>query len=179
VFLFGGSGASLPAHPGMTPGNYYSTVMDGPIGTLPALANTLYGILFYNPVQATYTKIGVNVSVLGVGNARLGIYSNNSGIPGSLILDAGTVSVSTTGDKEITISQVLASGWYFLVLLPSVAVTVTAVVPTTPENFLGSVSSGVLATTGFTASQAFGALPNNFPTPTAINTAIPRLWLRL
>jgi hypothetical protein len=45
---------------------------------------------------------------------RLGIYNSNSdGYPSSLILDAGTIDTSTTGAKEITISQALTPGLYY------------------------------------------------------------------
>lgn len=41
---------------------------------------------------------------------RLGIYSSTDGWPGARVLDAGTVDASTTGYKEITISQALDAG---------------------------------------------------------------------
>lgn len=47
---------------------------------------------------------------------RLGIYNDSGGRPGSLLLDAGTVDLSTaTALKSITIAQVLTSGFYWLV----------------------------------------------------------------
>jgi hypothetical protein len=49
----------------------------------------------------------------------LGIYSSTSGIdtPGARLLDAGTVAVTSTGWKSITISQSLTAGTYWLVAL--------------------------------------------------------------
>lgn len=49
---------------------------------------------------------------------RLGIYSDSvtrPGYPGALVLDAGTVDSTSTGVKEITISQALSPGVYWLV----------------------------------------------------------------
>lgn len=51
------------------------------------------------------------------GTVRLGIYemSLTTGDPTTLLLDAGTVDATTSGIKEITISQSIAtSGWYLL-----------------------------------------------------------------
>lgn len=60
----------------------------------------------------TFNRIGCEVTTADLGSetARLGIYENLSDTeftPGALILDAGTVSVTSTGIKEIAISQEL------------------------------------------------------------------------
>lgn len=48
---------------------------------------------------------------------RMGIYNADTDwVPGSLVLDAGTVDVSSTGVKTISISQILTPGRYLLVL---------------------------------------------------------------
>jgi hypothetical protein len=50
---------------------------------------------------------------------RLGIYSPSSstGLPSTLVLDAGTVDATSTGYKQITISQSLNAGHYYLCAL--------------------------------------------------------------
>jgi hypothetical protein len=49
---------------------------------------------------------------------RLGIYTSRAdGMPGSLVLDAGTISILTTGHKEIVINQSLPEGKYILVMV--------------------------------------------------------------
>jgi hypothetical protein len=50
---------------------------------------------------------------------RLGIYNNDSSTakPSTVVLDAGTVVVNAANTNfEITISQSLASGWYWLAM---------------------------------------------------------------
>jgi len=70
----------------------------------------------------TYTLIGCHVFRAVVGAVvRLGIYAadfDGSGemTPGALTLDAGTVSVATTGEKSIVINQTLGEGFHFLVI---------------------------------------------------------------
>ena len=59
---------------------------------------------------------------------RLGIYDNDDGYPGNLIVDAGTVDTSTTGLKEITISEELTPGLYWLCAAHQGAGTGTVVV---------------------------------------------------
>lgn len=73
----------------------------------------------------TIDRLGLYVSVAASGNARLGIYNDNGNVyPGSLLLDAGAVDISTTGIKEIIISQALTKGLYWLALICSAEPTV-------------------------------------------------------
>lgn len=83
--------------------------------------------IFYMPIftafQLTLTHIVVNVqtaSATSGAKARLGIYnaSFTSGqlAVGSILLDAGTVAIDSTGDKSISITQTLDGGWYFLAI---------------------------------------------------------------
>lgn len=66
----------------------------------------------------TLDRIGVEVTTAQASTTvRLGIYGTSTdGLPtGAPILDAGTVDASTTGFKEITVSQAIsAAGWYWL-----------------------------------------------------------------
>jgi hypothetical protein len=48
------------------------------------------------------------------GIADLRIYSWKNGVPGSLILSAGTVDTSSEGLKEISINLTLDRGYYFI-----------------------------------------------------------------
>jgi hypothetical protein len=84
-----------------------------------AASAIIANFVLYVPVcvarPTTFTGIGQEIAVAGSGNARLGIYECLSdGKPGSLILDAGTVGVGTTGVKTASISQSLTGGWYWL-----------------------------------------------------------------
>lgn len=67
-------------------------------------------------VDMTVDRIGVYCDTAASGGAtRLGIYASDANNrPGALVLDAGTVDTSTTGEKTITISQALTAGIYWL-----------------------------------------------------------------
>jgi hypothetical protein len=72
----------------------------------------------------TALRIGVRISTAAVTNVQLGIYTANATTlaPDSLLLDAGAIDASTTGAKEITISQALNAGQlYYFVALPLTA----------------------------------------------------------
>lgn len=64
---------------------------------------------------ATYDRIGVYVQSGGTATLRLGLYtaSTSTGLPGTLVFDAGTISTASTGLIQATISQTLSAGWYW------------------------------------------------------------------
>jgi len=108
------TGRSLPWLPHRTGRYYWTQIGVGATGaTGDPNVNTLYAFPIFIPDLATYTRIAIHTTTAGTGSARLGIYNDNTGVPGSLVLDAGTVARSGTGAKEITISQSLARGWYW------------------------------------------------------------------
>lgn len=64
------------------------------------------------------TSLGVLVTTAGTAGhlARLGIYEDDDGVPGKLVIDAGTVPVdpgSVPTFESATISQFLRQGWYW------------------------------------------------------------------
>ncbi|KKL27238.1 hypothetical protein LCGC14_2387220, partial [marine sediment metagenome] len=87
-------------------------------GSLNDVANA--GVIFYVPIfveeTTTYIRIGINVQTAVSGDADLRIFNWSGGLPGALVLAAGTVSHATTGNKEITISEELTRGYYFLAI---------------------------------------------------------------
>ena len=78
------------------------------------------GKIYYIPIfveeTTTYIRIGVYVATAASGSADLRIFGWTDGLPDALVLNAGTVDTGTTGAKEITISQELTRGYYFLAL---------------------------------------------------------------
>lgn len=80
-----------------------------------------------NQVRYQPVWIGQTVSLIGLGidvaaaNAgasavvRLGLYSDSSGRPGTVVVDAGTASLNTAVAKELTFTAVSVSpGWYWI-----------------------------------------------------------------
>lgn len=80
-----------------------------------AAANRLYYEPFWCPGTCTVTGLAINVSTLSTGSCRLGIATLGQDMqPTALVVDAGTVSVTSTGFKSITgLSAALTGGtWY-------------------------------------------------------------------
>ena len=82
------------------------------------LSNNVYGLneIHFIPLlldaDATADRIGLSVHTAASSGevARLAIYNTANGRPTTVLLDAGTVLIDTTGVKEITISQALTAG---------------------------------------------------------------------
>lgn len=94
----------------------------------------------------TYTRIGVYVSTASTSgtDGRLGIFELDSqGLPGNVVVDAGTVDTSTTGTKEITISETLQGKYYLGVVFNSTASLVVASINT----------EGLVAWAGFSTAN--------------------------
>ena len=145
-------------------------------------ANTLYANFFVNYASDTFTRIGIYVSSAVAGNARLGIYNVENGVPTSLVLDAGTVSTGTTGEKEITISQALEPGVYCLAVILDAAPSLYRSFSQNQvaANALYGQDNTFATYYSFNTSQTYGALPSTHPTPTVNTTLsnVPAVWLR-
>ena len=133
------------------------------------VANKLYFAPLVVARKMTLDRIAIFVHTLADGTSiRLGIYNLNATLqPSSLVLDAGVVDASTTGLKEITISQQLTKGIYALAF-------VSDGTPSIHSSSGGGYSiwgcdtglSGYPRYTLF-AFQAYGALPATAPAITS------------
>jgi len=80
------------------------------------------GVIYYVPIfvseLTTYDYIGVNVAGAGIPGsaAEMRVYNWNGGVPGTQVLNAGSVTTATTGERSIAITLSLARGYYFLAL---------------------------------------------------------------
>jgi hypothetical protein len=108
-----GGGGGPAAHPGHRSGLYYTTFGHTKGTISPGNFNHI-AIPVYIPSEATYDRFGIEVTGIHTTARRYGIYADAGGLPGSLILEVGLIDTSTTGIKEIAISQVLPAGWVWL-----------------------------------------------------------------
>lgn len=140
----------------------------------PGLGTLLY-IPIFVPRPTTYTGIGISVQTALGTLARLGIYNALNGSPNTLVLDAGTVSTATTGDKIITISQLLQAGNYFLAYVANHVPTLygpdtaLAISPASTGFSGGSVPGGNnnIVTASGRSGDVAGGLVSPAPTPNA------------
>jgi len=82
-------------------------------------ANRIYYMPIYVPESVSYDRIGFNCAVGdgAAGLADLRIFAWTAGVPGALVLSAGTVSTNAAAAKEIVIAQTLTQGLYFLAIM--------------------------------------------------------------
>jgi hypothetical protein len=148
-------------------------------------ANRIYAMPFICPKAITLDRIGVYVSTLSTTTARLGIYADDGNCyPGNLLLDAGTIDVTSTGAKKITISQALAANTlYWLVIVCAATPAIYCIPVAGVINILGHPAAlGTAQHYGLYATLAYGVLPGTFPTAgLAMITAapIPAIFIRL
>lgn len=136
----------------------------------------------------TVDRIGVFCgAAVALSTSRLGIYRDNGdGYPGALVLDAGTVDTSSTGFKEITISQQLIPDLYWIGGVGQVIVTALLLSSLTASggqfDAVGAVAGPTVNSpttiAGFAQSGVSGTLPANFTT-TKANGLPYRVWLRV
>ena len=199
--LVGGSSTALHSHAGVGATqdlfyyrkygvtNYEAWFTSPKAGTALAgtalTANRIYAMPFICPKAITLDRIGIYVSTLSTTTARLGIYADNGNCyPGTLLLDAGTVDVTATGAKTITINQVLAANTlYWLVIVCAATPAIYCIPVAGVINVLGhSNALGTAQNAGLYATLTYGVLPSTFPTSglTMITAApIPAIFVRL
>jgi hypothetical protein len=165
-------------HPGIVVGQYYSSLQS----QASLVANTISGnSLYATPVAfmaQNFNRLGIEVTMaVANGQIRLGIYDNDAGQPGNLLLDAGYIATDTVGKKEITISFQSPLDWYWLAALPSVDVVCQTI---TAGGFPSSLTGTIDTSTSedFANSVTYGSLPSTFPTLNPSWENPPVIWLR-
>jgi hypothetical protein len=162
-------------------GRVYSSHLGGGTLTVGAVAaNTLYAHPFNVPQAVTYTVVSIEVTTFATGNARLGVYANNAGVPGALILDAGAVSTGTAnGEKTIAISLARNPGKVWLAAVFDAAPSVRLMTSASGLHWLGA-SSGTDTNIHMGVSVAFtyAALPDPFTAGSVLYIGnFPRIML--
>jgi hypothetical protein len=159
-------------------GRYYGGEPYSPSTNNPALGTGVVTPIFI-PTQKSFNRIGVDVTTTRTTTTiNLGIYGADAqGQPLGLIADYGTVDASLSGLQEITISELLDPGWYWLAYLalgstaPSVRANASSLpMVTTTSTSTANALSGYQAT-GLTA------LPSLWSGTTAVAVA-PRILLK-
>lgn len=145
--------------------------------------NQIYYRPFVMPVRRAFDRIGINITAgaSAGGVLRFGIYSG-AGRPETLLADYGTVACTATGAAELTISQTLSPGVWWLAVCPQVAApTVTAFPNAVVTPFSSTSTTPLSAADGVgwrdNGSTYSGALPSS-PGVLLPNTTQPAAMLR-
>lgn len=148
-----------------------------PLGELDVAA-------FSIPQACSVDRISCAVTTVGAGSVfRMGIYRADpvSGLPGALVLDAGTINSAVgTGVKELVINQALTPGVYFIGGVAQGGVAPTMRAFATGLIIHADAAAAITSPTtfgGFRLDGVAGALPNPFGPPT-YHGSQPRVVLR-
>jgi hypothetical protein len=171
---------------GKLSGAYYTTHLAGATGWITGVSQNA-GIMTCVPIflpAGTLVRIAQQhfANTPAGETLRMGIYNDNgSGLPGTLLLDAGSIDLSTaTGVKEITISQAVATGVYWLASVKQGSNTATVLVNTfngvarTIAPTKGPSGTNLYDTSpGFSLAGVTGALPDPFTGTATLASNVP------
>lgn len=168
-----------PAHPTLPHVSgrvYQSSVLRPQHSTTTSFsANTLYATPFVVPTPTTYSGLQFRNSTVS-GNARVGVYEDDNGVPGALVVDVGTSTLTGTSDKTVTAGSpfTLAAGRYWLAIVTDATVSIVSQPTTMGGNPLG-LAAGTDTTTiaGVSGAHTYGALPDPFPASLTLQASTP------
>jgi hypothetical protein len=154
---------------------FTSPITGTALTTGAVVAGRLYAIPFVVPKRIRIDRIAINVTTLGTGNARMGIYeSDEKGYPSKRLCASAEVSVSSTGVKSATVDVVLMPGLKWLVVVAAGTPTLRSFAVASLIPILGHGSSlGTAANFGLYVAYAYAALPATFPSSPTMITAVP------
>jgi hypothetical protein len=162
--------AAKQATPAATPrfksGRYY-----GPLSARTTSApgtGVMTAVPFWVHATTTFDRIGCSITTAGAAGTviRLGIYTDSLGQPSTKVLDAGTVAGDAVASPELTISQSLTAGWYWLAAVSQVGsatlrgVSSTAMLPVGASTVAEACQS--VPVVGHTMTGQTGTLPTTF-----------------
>lgn len=143
--------------------------------------NTTFATPLIVPRRATFDRIGVAIADAPGGSSytyRFGLYNNHGFRPSESLRKFGTVTVTTTGDKTVTIDETLDAGIYWLTInneggsgsaQSARAITGWAIDIANHRSGAGSPGMG---------SEGSGAFPNPWNANVSHETAV-NLFMRL
>lgn len=170
-------------------GLYYFASGTNSVTTSATLTNgTLRVHPFYVPNACVLSRIGADVTSAGDSGSkyRLGIYADNgSGYPGTLVLDAGTIAGDSNTVQEITISQALDPGMYWIGGVVQVVTVTQPTIRVINAVTMPYVALGTSAPTagqvhvGYQQGSVTGALPPVFTSTVSGATPVPRIFVKI
>jgi hypothetical protein len=168
-------------------GRYYKTP-HASTSNLNINNQTAYYTPFYVPETTTLDRIAVltGPTYSGTATVRLGIYNNTNGQPSTVVLDAGTITATASNTTyEITISQSLNTGFYWLILCQQGTAPATAnysgnAAGTNQSNAFigfGSATPNANIAAGFFQSSVTGAFAS--AGSLTVGNTVPYTYLRI
>jgi hypothetical protein len=146
--------------------------------TLAGISNKLTVIPFIPAQTITSASLYINVTTLIAGsNARILIYSNLNGKPDTKLYESANLDCATIGLKTANTVQTFVAGTtYWIGVQTSSTQTLSALAV---AQLIPLYVTGIVPTTSFFISTAFGSAPSSFGTPTAQNLSVQLVGITL
>lgn len=158
-------------------GKYYGPFHYG-TGNVAFTNGTMYAYPWLLHEAISIDRIGILAIATASGTARLGVYQDSSGLPGSLVVDAGTVSGTSTAVVEATVSTTIGPGVVWLAVAPQGAnQSIRASQSFGYDSFPSPTAQGANAAC-VTQTGVSGSLPNPFGTPASTAGSSPMVMVR-
>lgn len=193
MFTYGLDGGS-PANPALAAqapvaGKEYTAL--NTVGTGTTINGPLYGAFY--PIKfsapATVSSLVLRALAAYSGTAlsfRVGIYNDNNGVPGTLLIDAGTITwsgISAGAAVTQACSQVLSANTQYWVVVGCAYASGAPSMHATVGNNLPMANIGLMGELGaagyYFNHNGANALPSTAPTVTAAGYLFPRVYVRL
>lgn len=170
------------AHPGVRSAfaSYYTPAhLVVATTTVAVVADRIY----YTPIliDGIVDRIGIDVTVGVAGSCRLGIYrGNRDGMPGALLVDAGTVSTAAVATVEASFTAMSLRGTVWLAAWFNAAPTVRCFSNTNGSGgVIGNDAMDGVPDRGLIVTSTFGTYANPATAPTGFSgTGGPAVFLR-
>lgn len=170
----------------MSPGRWYPPYNHGGLST-GVLSNSgrILAIPFLISRACLLTGIGVDVTVASEagGLLRYGLASDAGGLPGAVLLDAGTSDATATGFNPVTIAQAVQPDWYWVLVGAQSCPTTRPTCRVYQQgafNRVGNTTGGsAAANSAYTMDGVAAALPSNYVAGgVTVASVVPTVWLK-
>lgn len=182
----GGVASTLGAFGYRKSGRYHTAqITTTATGTSVRDPDTIFAFPFIVELDESFDAIAVEVTTAAIAGSlcRLGIYYNQAGrdpVPGSLLLDAGTVTIDSNAVRSIAITVTLPRGLYWLAFVSDTSATYRRVGDSigTILGFPTTIGAGSVLSTSYSDAFAFAALPDPFPATATITGFLPHVFIK-
>jgi hypothetical protein len=148
------------------------------IGNVVGQANRLTAVPYIPATTITCSSLYINVTTALAGsNARILIYSDDNGKPGTKIYESANLDCSTTGIKTATTTQTFNAGTIYWICSHSSS---TQSFSSANQGALIPINvSGISVFTSYYITPTFGSAPTTFGTGTFIQLALPFIGIKI
>jgi len=163
----------------------YNLFTYGTNNTQALVADVLWGTIIWIPRALTVDRIAIDVTAGAAGKiAYVGIYNVGANlVPGSLLIDGGSISVAAVTVVAATVSQALTKGYYYVAVVSDGAPTIRSILYNAwsplgynPASFSGSNCGYAKAASGCVANAG---LLDPFVAGYIAQGGVPKVLLRV